>query len=198
MPGESCRDAGLSAEQELNRIFKSIIDQLVQEMSNRFSRLQDLENKFGFLLEMKFEETNDILLEKCHKFSEFYSGDVDGVELFNEIQDYVMLAKTREPIETPADAIELLKFIICYGNDVFPNLSISLQILLTIAVSIATCERSFSKLKLILNYLRTTMSQNRTSDLALLSIERDMFNSIDFDDVIDQFAEDKSRKVDLK
>jgi len=52
-----------------------------------------------------------------------------------------------------------------------------LQILLTIAVSIATCERSFSNLKLILtsilNYFNSNLpesiyGQNRFSDLALL------------------------------
>ena len=33
-------------------------------------------------------------------------------------------------------------------------------------------ERSFSKLKLILSYLRSSMGQDRFSNLALLSIER--------------------------
>ena len=56
------------------------------------------------------------------------------------------------------------------GEGTFPNLRISLQILLTIAVSIATFERSFSKLKLILTYLRASMGQDSLSDLALLSI----------------------------
>ena len=69
---------------------------------------------------------------------------------------------------------DLLTFIVKYGDEsVFPNLRIALQILLTVAVSIASCERSFSKLKLILSYLRSSMSQKRLCDLALLSIERD-------------------------
>ena len=57
----------------------------------------------------------------------------------------------------PKTPLDLLGFIVLYGDDVFPNLRISLQILLTIAVSIASCERSFSKLKLILSYLRASM-----------------------------------------
>jgi len=50
--------------------------------------------------------------------------------------------------------LKLLQFIQKYnlGNSV-PNIVIMLQIFLTIAVSVATCERSFSKLKLIKNYL---------------------------------------------
>jgi hypothetical protein len=78
-----------------------------------------------------------------------------------------------------------------------PNLRISLQILLTIAVFIARCERSFSKLKLILSYLRASMGQARLSNLALLSIERETLEKINFDNVIDQFATAKSRKMNL-
>jgi len=43
---------------------------------------------------------------------------------------------------------ELLTFVINAG-DFAPNLSIALRILLTLPVSVATGERSFSKLKLI-------------------------------------------------
>jgi len=80
---------------------------------------------------------------------------------------------------------ELLTFIISYGDDVFPNLRIALQILLTVSVSIASCERSFSKLKLILTYLRASISQSRLNSLALLSTEKDTVNFIDFIDIID-------------
>ena len=52
------------------------------------------------------------------------------------------------------------------------------------AISVATCERTFSKLKLIKNYLRSTMTNTRLTNLAILSIERDLTQSIDFDDVM--------------
>ena len=64
---------------------------------------------------------------------------------------------------------DLLTLIIEYGEEsVFPNFRITLQILLIVVVSIASCERSFSKLKLILSYLRSSVSQERLCDLALL------------------------------
>ena len=47
-----------------------------------------------------------------------------------------------------------------------------LRIFLTIAISVVTCEKSFSKLKLIKNYLRSSMSSLRMRNLAILSIER--------------------------
>ena len=66
----------------------------------------------------------------------------------------------------------------------------ALQILLTISVSVTNSERSFSKLKLI-----KTMCLERLSNLAILSVEKETFDSANFDVIIDQFAERKARKV---
>jgi hypothetical protein len=53
MPGELAGDAGLSAEEEIVRVMKSIFDRLTQEIATRFLRLKDLNTKFGFLLDVK-------------------------------------------------------------------------------------------------------------------------------------------------
>ena len=64
-------------------------------------------------------------------------------------------------------------------------------------ISNATGERSFSKLKLIKNNLRSTMGQNRLVSLSLMSIECDIMRSIDFSDIINEFARRKARRVHL-
>ncbi|GBO00044.1 hypothetical protein AVEN_118903-1 [Araneus ventricosus] len=51
----------------------------------------------------------------------------------------------------------------------FPNLSVALSIFLTILVTVAAGQRSFSKLKLIKTYLQSTMSQERLVGLAQLN-----------------------------
>ncbi|KAJ8352087.1 hypothetical protein SKAU_G00235630 [Synaphobranchus kaupii] len=53
------------------------------------------------------------------------------------------------------------------------------RILLTLPVTVASGERSFSKLKLIKNYLRTTMMQERLNGLATISIESELGQEID-------------------
>jgi hypothetical protein len=56
--------------------------------------------------------------------------------------------------------------------------------LLTIPVTVAKEERSFSKLKLIKTYLRSTMCQERLSDLAILSIENAISQELNYGDLI--------------
>jgi len=92
--------------------------------------------------------------------------------------------------------LKRLQFIQKYNRGIsVPNIVIMLRIFLTIAVSVATCERSFSKLKLTKNYLRSSMSTLRLRNLATLSAEQRLTDTINFDIAIEEFANKKSRKV---
>ena len=72
-----------------------------------------------------------------------------------------------------------------------------LRIFVTIAVSVATCEGSFSKLKLIKNYLRSSMSALRLSNPAILSTVQQLTDKINFDIATEEFANKKARKVSV-
>ena len=78
----------------------------------------------------------------------------------------------------------------------FPTSLELLQIAMTISVSTAKCERCFSALKRIKTYLRNSMSEQRLSDLAVLSIERDFSDSLELDLVVNNFAH-KNRRITL-
>uniref|UniRef100_A0A8I6XZU7 HAT C-terminal dimerisation domain-containing protein n=1 Tax=Hordeum vulgare subsp. vulgare TaxID=112509 RepID=A0A8I6XZU7_HORVV len=78
--------------------------------------------------------------------------------------------------------------------DCYQNVSIAYLILLTVPVTVTPAERSFSKLKLLKNYLRSTMSQERLDGLAMCCIEKNMLDSINLDTIIDDFASNNARK----
>ncbi len=80
-------------------------------------------------------------------------------------------------------------------KEVYPNMWVALRIAVTIPVTVAAAERSFSKLKLIKTYLRSNMSQERLNGLALMSINCEVSRQVSFDDTIDAFAARKSRRV---
>ncbi|GFT33522.1 hypothetical protein TNCV_4381221 [Trichonephila clavipes] len=79
-------------------------------------------------------------------------------------------------------SLGLLKYIIeSKLEDVLPNIVI-MRIFLTSTISNASCEKCFSKLKLIKNYLRSIMSTSKLTNLAILAIECgihiDIYNGI--------------------
>ena len=82
-------------------------------------------------------------------------------------------------------------------QDEFPNLEIALRLYLVMMVTNCSAERSFSKMKIIKNRLRTSMLQDRLTNLTFMSIESDILRDIDFSDIIRDFSTCKSRRVPL-
>ena len=82
-------------------------------------------------------------------------------------------------------------------TNVFPNVYIALRIYLSMFGSSCEAERSFSALKRVKNCLRSNMGQLRLTSLTLLSVESELVEKLDFNDIINDFAHQKSRKVQL-
>lgn len=75
--------------------------------------------------------SDDILLKQCADLAQFYDTDLQGADLASEILDCRTSLKSRKEVVIRKPT-ELLQFIVSYGDVVFPNLRVSLQILLTI------------------------------------------------------------------
>ena len=88
------------------------------------------------------------------------------------------------------------KLIDSGAAELMPNIFCAVVILGTMPVSSCEAERSFSTLRRIKNYMRTTTGQNRLSSLTLLHFERDIVNKIlrnDMDSLINTFASKHGR-----
>lgn len=92
------------------------------------------------------------------------------------------------------DIISVLKYIIENKLTEDPTIEIFLRIIATTPVTVASAERSFSRLKIIKTYLRNSMTQDRHSALAILSIKNDVAHSLDYCALIKDFSLRKSRK----
>jgi hypothetical protein len=66
---------------------------------------------------------------------------------------------------------------------------------LTVPVSTAEGERYFSVLKLLKDSLRTKMLQERLSEWAIIKMNND--TEIDLEEIINEFAKFKNRKLDF-
>lgn len=74
------------------------------------------------------------------------------------------------PPKKPEQLCETLEMT---NKELYPNVYCILKILLTMPPTTATAERSFSVMKRVKTYLRSTMGQERLSSLALLHIHSD-------------------------
>ena len=159
-----------------------------------------------FELKRRFDEKNQkimIALQACHPSSSKFL-DVPTmkplIEVYkldiNKLMTEAPLAKnTLAKIEGMEEVSDVL--IQLYPlKAAFPVLISLYQICLTISVTTAKCERTFSTLKRTKSYLRSTMTEQRLRDLAILSIERDISSTINFQQVVDNFST-KERKIVL-
>lgn len=176
--------------------FLTVVDQAIVSINQRFEQLSRHSENFGFLYNIEnlklFED--ETLRKHCMDLEILLKDgencDLNGIELFDELKIFCRI------LNKPKTSIECLNLIeLTCGS--FPNISIALRILLTLPITTVSAERSFSKLKIIKNYLRTTMLQDHLSDLAIISIERDLCENIDYNDIIEKFAEIKARKINF-
>ena len=78
----------------------------------------------------------------------------------------------------------------------YPSIDTILCIMLTMPVTSATAERSFSVLRRLKTYVRSTMNNDRKlSSLALMHIQRDF--SVDLDKAMEKFVSTKTRRTDF-
>ena len=174
--------------------FYHIIDQALTSLKDRFEQFQRYEEIFGFLLNGKFKRISEDKLivhySQLQSFLEYKEHcDIYANELFQELKHL----KTLLP-KNVTKSIDILNTIKSYWEeDGFQTVWVTYRILLTTPVTVASAEKSFSKLKLIKTYLRTTMSQERLSGLAMISIENEYLDKLNYDDLIEEFTSKNTR-----
>jgi len=88
-------------------------------------------------------------------------------------------------LTSPSSALDVFKLLqSSHMAASVPELTTVCALFLTLPVTVASAERSFSKLKLIKTYLRSTVAQDRLDGLSLLAIERDAAQKLDNDSII--------------
>ena len=76
----------------------------------------------------------------------------------------------------------------------FPNVPIILRIYLTSPVANTEGELSFSTLKRVKNYLRSSLTQDHVCEFCIMASEKSFTKSMSFEDIVDYFAVSKCRK----
>ncbi|XP_029340933.1 zinc finger MYM-type protein 1-like [Acyrthosiphon pisum] len=145
---------------------------------------QDAEKEIHILYEKL--KVCDLSLNDAEKISfenlvEFYLPPVEHDNAYVEIKIW-KLKITSQDVDIKSG---LEAHLSCPKID-FPNIHFLIKLFCTLPVSTATPKRSFSTLKRLKTYLRSTMNETRLNGLAMMSIHGDIH--LDVDEIINEMA----------
>lgn len=175
----------------------AVIDNILAQIRNRFEDHQRL--MFVGLLDSKhFEKFKQMFPEaELRSLKDSYGAQFDLNRLKAELKVMYNM-----PNFHGKSVSNLLVFLSSTGlADTMTELHTLICLILTIPVSAASVERSFSALKRIKTYARSITGQTKLPPLASLSIEKDLLNQLKqkghlHEDVIERFVK-KDRRMDF-
>ena len=148
------------------------------------------------MLNSKLLHFNNIIPGRLQNFSlreaENLKTIVPGISsasmLYTELQ---LLQSTIDKCSGVDEVARILQSI----GDGYPNASLLYTFLLTLPVTVASNERSFSKMKLLKNHLRSTLTADKFENLMLCAIEKDILDGADLSVLADEWATRKKRRI---
>lgn len=167
-----------------NNVYFKIMDSIIDNFEARFNNLPFARAVDSFF-NLKIKEAGDFIDHYIDLWK------IDKTVLAAEAIVFANVLKTKGlecNLENLKNGVQ---------EDLTPNIYKLLQIAIGLPVSSAGCERSFSAMRRIKTWLRTTMLQDRFSALALLNIENEFVKEkVSAEQVLNIFAEG-NRKLKL-
>ncbi len=139
--------------------FFANLDIVISQLSARFEGLQTVTKRFRCIHPTGLaSDEDDRLYDAAFDLANIYSADLSSRFPTQLLSFCQILRGEISKLDTVKDLAELL--IIKHSSIMtsIPDVSTAFKIFLTLPVTVASAKRSFSKLKLIKNYLRSTMA----------------------------------------
>ncbi|GFV96999.1 uncharacterized protein TNCV_4352111 [Trichonephila clavipes] len=152
-------------------VFKANVDVITPQLKNRFESMNGIYKSFSFLSPKNIvSTTNDLSYNEASNLQKIYSLDLSS-EFPNQIMSLkAVFSEDLIKLNSIKDLGNFLMIQNKFAAPSLPDVCIAVLLFLTLRVTYAMAERSFSKIKLIKNYLRCTMSEARLSYLSFISI----------------------------
>ena len=168
-------------------LYLVFLDHLVSEISNR---VISNEERFlaSYLSPVKHQSLTPDIVDRVFAAYATDLGRID--EFIDEIDRWKI--RWQQNIDKPERLIAVLN---ATNVDLYPSIHRILTILLTMPVTSATSERSFSAMRRIKTYLRSTMGDERLSSLSLMHVHRQ--TPVEIDKVLSEFINRKNRRLDF-
>jgi len=170
-------------------VFYPAVDTALNQLRSRFKGQQAVCEAFDFLMPSNLaEHSSRVIHDGVTSLITLYPSDFGSVDdILTELRQFSREFKENlQEISTVYSLFTLLRESKLLPS--MPETATAISLFLTLPVTVATAERSFSKLKIIKNYLRSSMSQTRLDGLSLLAIEYEEAKSVNWKNTIKTFA----------
>ena len=165
-------------------VFVPLLDSIIHEFNERFSHMhQDI--ALASKLVPSVLAKSDKCSDKDLKTLAAAFPDMPSVRTFSSEYDRWRVKWLTEK-DTGSKILSFADALSTADADLLPNIRTVLLVSATRPSSTASNERSFSALKRLKTYLRSSMLEKRLTGLALLHIHQDI--PVPVDDIIDRFA----------
>ncbi|XP_060863223.1 zinc finger MYM-type protein 1-like [Metopolophium dirhodum] len=167
-------------------IYFKILDSIIENLKRRFS-------PESLSLAISVDKFMQLNYEGSLVFINYYKDLLD----INKLNIKSEMTVARNCINKINNDFNIDDLKITIKKEIFPNIYKMLQVALTLPVSSATCERSFSAMRRIKTLVRTSMHQERFTNLSILHIEKDVTKNIDTECILNELSK-SSRMMVLK
>jgi len=161
-------------------IYIPILDEVIKDFDNKFSSDNMQCFNLNFLMPSNLikcfkntEQLNQSIKDISNQYSELFGESTFSIQ--QKLKEELNLLKNKLKSDTNLTTItSAITFLDNLGCDYFPVFSLFIKILITLPISITTAERSFSSLRLLKTWLRSRMSEERLTGIALLYIHKNI------------------------
>ena len=158
--------------------------------------MQSIKDRFDQPGYKVYRSLEDLVLKAANKldFSEELASvkDVYGTDLDEstlQVQLQILGANIPEKMITIFDVRSYLQQITPGERSLLSQVVLLMKLILVMPATNATSERSFSALRRIKTYLRSTMKQERLNSLMVLHVHKDLIDALDLSQVANEFVE---------
>lgn len=177
-------------------VWVPFLDFLINEMDARFPKeVNNVFKNLSILLPNNIVETSSLDFPDVVEKLQMYKEDISMSQLEGELHIWKALWKNdtgsdENERERPHYAMEAFKRAECV-----PNIQTLLKILVLLPITSCTAERSFSTLRRVKTYLRSTTGEERLNGLTIMNVERDV--SFTPEEVLQAFSTQHPRRMQL-
>ncbi|XP_065630786.1 uncharacterized protein LOC136068063 [Quercus suber] len=179
-------------------LFYTVIDMQLQELNSRFENSELLICVACLNPDNLFSAFNK---EKLIRLAQFYPSDFSTVQvsfLDNQLETYIHDMRSTEEFLALKGIGQLAeKMVEMKKNVSYPLVYSLVTLALILPVATTTVERAFSAMNIIKNRLRNRIGDQWMSDCLVTYIEKDIFKTIDCEEIMQRFQNMKNRRGQL-